>query len=323
MIISKAPLRLTLGGGGTDLPSYSSKHGGFVVTSALDKYVYVVVKERFEETIKASYSITEIEDSVDKIKHPVVREGLKLLGLNDHLEMISTADMPSETGLGSSGSFTVALLHALHVYKDEHLSRSNLAEEATNLVMNILKEPCGVQDTYIAAFGGFICLDIAQDGTVRVSPLKIKYDIIRELENNLLFFYTGIKRRAFSVLEDQSKHIENTPEAMDEIKAIGYKIMRSLENGNLTEFGKLQHMHWLTKRSTSPEISSSKIDKLYEAGLNSGAVGGKLMGAGGGGFLMFYCDSNKDKLRKAMAKEGLTEVRFQFEEEGSKAIIDI
>jgi D-glycero-alpha-D-manno-heptose-7-phosphate kinase len=323
LIIAKTPLRLTLGGGGTDLPNYASKYGGFVVTSALDRYIYVLVKDRFEREIRASYSITEICKSIEEIKHPVIREALKLLGLKDHLEIVSSADMPSETGLGSSGSFTVGLLNALHSFKDERLSRSNLAEEATNLVMNILKEPCGCQDTHIASFGGFQCLDISTDGNVKVTPLDIKYDVIRELENNLLFFYTGIKRSANNVLKDQAKHIEENIEDMHKIKRIGYEVKKALENGDLRKFGELQHDHWMAKKRTSTEISDEKITKWYLEGLKNGAIGGKIVGAGGGGFLMFYCENRKDNLRKTMVKYGLEEVRFQFEEGGSKVVIDI
>lgn len=325
MIIARVPLRLTLGGGSTDIPSYSNKYGGFVVTSALNRYIYVLVKDRFEKAVRVSYSITEIEDAVESIKHPVVREALKLLGLRDHLEIVSAADMPSETGLGSSGSFTVGLLHALHALKDEHLSRQNLAEESTNLVMDILKEPCGCQDTYIASFGGFICLDIAKDGSVKVSPLNIKYDTIRELENNLLFFYTGIKRSANIVLKDQANNISESDalESMHKIKRIGYQVKKTLEKGDLTEFAELQNEHWKAKKRTSPEMTNSKINRWYSEGLKNGAVGAKLCGGGGGGFLMFYCENDKDRLRKAMGKEGLKEVRFSFEEEGSKVIINI
>jgi D-glycero-alpha-D-manno-heptose-7-phosphate kinase len=322
LIISKTPLRLTLGGGGTDLPSYCSKYGGFVVTSALDKYVYLIVKRRFEDEVRVSYSVTEIVKSIDDVKHPVVREALRLLGLKTHLEIVSVGDMPAETGLGSSGSFTVGLLHALHALKNENPSRHKLAEEACHLEMVILKEPCGVQDQYIAAFGGFRCLDIARDGKVTVSPLRIHDDAVYELENNLLFYYTGIKRNASSVLQDQSKSIEENRskalDAMHNIKEIGFKVKHALENGDLTEFGRLQHEHWMAKKCTSSQIANGPIDRWYAVALKNGALGGKLMGAGGGGFLVFYCENGRDKLRKAMAREGLREVDFRFEREGSK-----
>jgi D-glycero-alpha-D-manno-heptose-7-phosphate kinase len=302
-------------------------HGGFVVTAALDKYIYVVVKRRFEEEIRLSYTITEIVRSIDDIRHPAVREGLRFLGLTSHLEIVSIADMPAETGLGSSGSFTVSLLHALHAFKDENPSRQKLAEEGCILEMDILKEPSGVQDPYIASFGGFICLDIGKDGKVKVSPLKISDDTIHELENNMIFFYTGLKRSSAIVLQDQRKSIlddkSKALDSMHRIKKIGFKVRQALENGNLSEFGRLQHEHWLAKRGTSPKISSDPIDRYYEKGLENGALGGKLAGAGGGGFLMFYCENGKDRLRKTMSKEGLTEVRFSFEPSGSKIAINI
>lgn len=323
MIISKTPLRLCLGGGSTDLPAYSNENGGFVVTSALNRHVYLLVKNRFEKELKINYSTVEIVEDVSGIKHPVVREALKLLGLKDHIEVISSADVPAETGLGSSGSFTVGLIHALHGLKDEYLSRLDLAKESTNLIMNILKEPCGCQDTYIASFGGFVCLDILKNGNVIVTQLHLKYPIIRELENNLLFFYTGIKRSANIVLKDQSKHMDKNLESMHEIKHIGHKVKHALETGNLTEFGLLQHSHWMIKRLTSSEITNDRIDKLYDTGIKAGAIGGKLMGAGGGGFLVLYCENHKDNVRKAMAKEGLQEIHFRFEDEGSKLIINI
>lgn len=327
MIISKTPVRLTLGGGGTDLPSYCTKHGGFVITSALDNYVYLVVKPRFEDEVRVSYSVTEIVKSIDEIQHPIVREALKLLELECPLEIVSVADMPAETGLGSSGSFTVGLLHALHAFKNETPSRQKLAEEASRLEMQILKEPCGVQDPYVAAFGGFICLEIPRSGNVSVSPLKICEDTVHDLEDNLMFFYTGIKRKASMVLQAQAKSIENdNPKALDAmnyIKKIGFRVKRALERGDLTEFGKLQHEHWLAKRSTSSITSNSIIDKWYMKALENGALGGKILGAGGGGFLMLYCENGKAKVRKSMAKYGLREVRFGFEPEGSKIAVNM
>jgi D-glycero-alpha-D-manno-heptose-7-phosphate kinase len=322
MIVSKTPLRLTLGGGGTDLPSYSSKYGGFVVTSALDKYIYLVVNRRFEKPIRASYSITEIVHPIDNIQHPVIRESLRLLNLTSNIELISIAEVPSKTGLGSSSCFTVGLLHALHTYKDEQMSRQALAEEACRVQMDILQEPCGYQDTFIAAFGGFVCLDIQRDGQVKVTNLKIPDEAVRELEHNLVFFYTGIERSSLSVLNDQATNVKQDGskalDAMHIIKDIGYKVKYALETGNLNEFGKLQNEHWLVKKATSPIISNKTIDHWYEVGLKAGALGGKIMGAGGGGFLMFYCENGRTKLRKAMAKEGLREIAFGFEPDGSK-----
>jgi len=316
-----------LGGGGTDLPSYYSKFGGFVVSSAIDKYVYLVVKRRFEEEVRLSYSITEIVDAVDRIQHPIVREALRLLGLRDHLEIVSIGDVPSKTGLGSSGSFTVGLLHALHMYSGKNPSRQKLAEEACRINMELLKEPSGKQDEYVSSFGGFVCLNIGREGRVKVSPLRIPAEAVSELENNLLFFYTGIKREASDVLKDQQSAVERdeagSVEPMHRIKEIGFGVRRALERGDITEFGKLQHEHWLTKRSLSPKMSNPLIDRWYRMGLESGAIGGKIMGAGGGGFLMFYCEDSRDRVRKAMVGEGLEEVRFRLGSEGSKIIINL
>jgi len=325
-IVCRTPLRLTLGGGGTDLPSYYSRFGGFVVTSSLDKYIYVVVKRRFEEEVRVSYSITEIVNDVNDIRHPVVREALKLLGIDKHLEIISIADVPSRTGLGSSGSFTVGLLHALHAFKGENPSRYELAEEACHLEMDILREPCGKQDQYIAAFGGFKCLNIDRDGRVEVEDLKISEECRRELESNLLFFYTGILRDSSEVLREQKERIESSGdvlEAMHKIKEIGFKVKKALEEGDLAEWARLQHEHWMAKRGTAKSMTTSIIDKWYMLGIENGALGGKLMGAGGGGFLMFYVENNKNRVRKVMAGEGLREVRFGFSMDGSKIMINM
>ena len=315
-----------MGGGGTDLPSYYSRFGGFVVSTAIDKYVYVVVKRRFDEEVRVSYSITEIVNGVDHIQHPIVRETLRLLGLGDHLEIVSVADVPSKTGLGSSGSFTVGLLHTLHMYSGKNPERRQLAEEACRINMEILKEPSGKQDEYVSAFGGFVRLNIGRDGGVEVSPLRIPADAVSELENNLLFFYTGIKRKASDVLQHQKSAIERDEaravEAMHHIKKIGFEVGRALERGDITEFGKLQHEHWLAKKSVTSKMSNPLIDKWYGIGLKSGAIGGKIMGAGGGGFLMFYCEDGRNRVRKAMVREGLEEVKFRLGSEGSKIIIN-
>ena len=327
MIISRTPMRLTLGGGGTDLPSYYSRFGGFVVSAALDKYIYLIVKRRFDREVRVSYSITEIVNSVDDIKHLVVRETLKLLGLEDHLEIVSVADTPSRAGLGSSGSFTVGLLHALHAFTGKNPSPRELAEEACRINMEMLGQPSGKQDEYVASLGGFICLDIDKAGSVTVSRLGVKPDVASELEKNLLFFYTGFRRDASEVLQSQKAAVERSEtealEAFHRIKEIGFEAKKTLESGDLREFGRLQHEHWLAKKGTSEKVSSSLIDKWYELGLENGALGGKIMGAGGGGFLMFYCEDGRDRIRKAMASEGLEEARFGFEPTGSKIIINL
>lgn len=326
MIISRTPLRLTLGGGGTDLPSYCSRFGGFVVSAALDKYIYVIVKRRFDKQIRVSYSVTEIVNAADQVEHPAVREALGLLGLDNHLEIISIGDVPSKSGLGSSGSFTVGLLHALGAYNGGISASSELAEQACHVNMNLLAQPSGKQDEYIASFGGFICLEIDNSGAVEVSRLRIPPEAVAELQSNLLFFYTGIRRSASNVLETQGKALERDEdvaiEGFHRIKQIGVEVKKALEAGDIEEFGRLQHDHWVAKKSTSTSISSEVMDRWYDIGIQNGALGGKIMGAGGGGFLMFCCNDGRNRIRKAMTREGLEEVRFGFDGEGSKIMVN-
>ncbi|MGA2573750.1 MAG: hypothetical protein ABSF36_06025 [Candidatus Methanomethylicaceae archaeon] len=327
MIVTKTPFRLTLGGGGTDLKPYYSKFGGFVVTTALNKHMYIVVKNMFEEKIRLSYSLTEIVDSRDKIKHPLVREALKMLNLSKSIEIVSIADVPSKTGLGSSGSFTVGLLHALHTFKEDVFYPQQLAEEACKIQMEILKEAEGKQDPYVAAFGRVISLDITKSGRVKVSQIKMQTDVLSELQNSMLFFYTGIQRSSSDVLSKQTKAVENDEtkvlEAMHHIKEIGFKVKSALVKGDIEEFGRLQNEHWLAKKNINNNVSNGQIDKWYQMGVDAGALGGKIMGAGGGGFLMFCSIDSRDKIRKAMAKESLKEVHFRIGEEGSKVLINL
>jgi D-glycero-alpha-D-manno-heptose-7-phosphate kinase len=326
VIVTKTPLRLTLGGGGTDLPSFYSKFGGLVVTSSIDKFVYLIVKKMFEDKIRVSYSKTEIVADHKRLEHPLVREALELLNIDRNLEIVSIADIPSNTGLGSSGSFTVGLLHALHVYKGDSIIKEVLAEEACKIQIEILKEPEGKQDPYIAAFGGIISLDIAKDGRVEARPVMVKDEALRELQNSLLFFYTGIKRDSGPVLRTQQAGVKKDDSAvidsMLRIKAIGAKVKSALERGDIDEFGRLQHEHWEAKKLAAP-ASSSQIDKWCRLGMEAGALGEKLLGAGGGGFLMFCCTNGRGKLRKAMAAEGLREVEFRLGADGSKAMVNL
>ncbi|MDG6982747.1 MAG: galactokinase [Nitrososphaerota archaeon] len=323
MIITRTPFRMSLGGGGTDLPSYYSKRGGFFVSGAVDKYVHIAVNPRFEEdSIRVSYSITEIVDDASKLKHPLVREGLDAVGIKKGIEIVSVADAPAATGLGSSGSFCVGLLRALHAFLQEEITSQFVAEEACNIAMNRLKEPSGKQDEYVAAFGGIRSYEIDVDGEVKVSVLKLTTNSLAELEANTLMFYTGITRSSSSVLVRQNAAIEKdgATEKMDRIKEIGFKVRDALVSGNLTKFGELLDEHWMVKRGIVSAMSSDKIDHWYRAARDNGAIGGKLIGAGGGGFLMLYCENGRSKLRAAMAKEGLFEYRFHFEPEGSKII---
>lgn len=327
MIITRSPLRLTLGGGGTDLPSYYSRFGGTVVATALNRYVYILVNRMFEDKIRLGYSRTEIVDLAEQLQHPVAREALKLLGLARNLEVVSVADLPSNTGLGSSGSFAVGLLNALHLYKNEMVGPEQLAAEACKIQMEILKEPEGKQDPYVSSFGRGICMEIGRNGAVRVEQLSLRDEVVRELQQSLLFFYTGIRRSSSIVLKEQQEAVRredhNALEAMHSIKRIASEVRSALEGGDIEEFGRLQHEHWLAKRRTTKAISADVIDRWYEKGIRAGAIGGKLAGAGGGGFIMFCCTDSQNAVRKAMSGEGLREVDFLLMAEGSKVVVNI
>ncbi len=327
MIIARAPLRISLGGGGTDLPSYYSKFGGFVVSAAINKHVYVFVHRRFDSKIKASYNKIELVDSPDDLQHPIIREALKLTGIPSGIEIFSMADIPANSGLGSSSSFTVALLNALHAYKRQNAPLQALAEEACTIEIDRLSEPIGKQDQYISAFGGITALDIAKNGFVEATPVPVTQTSADSLESNLLMFYTGIQRSASDVLSEQNKATMQDSaqvlESMHSIKEIGKKIHLAISSGEIDEVGRLFAAHWESKKRLSGKISTSQIDRWYEAGISSGALGGKVIGAGGGGFLLFYCNSSKEKLRQRMKQEGLQEIPFKFDYEGAKIVLNI
>jgi len=324
MIVTRAPLRISLGGGGTDLPFYSSKFGGSLVSVAINKYNYIIVEKRdFYEELFIRYSQTEIVKDVSKIKHTRIRAALELLNINEPMEITALADVPAGTGLGSSSTFLVALLKALHTYKKEEVSTKKLAEEAAYIEMEVLKEPIGKHDQYLASHGGIINLEIDKNGNVKVSPINISQSSLEELENNTLLFSTGIRRDATDVLSEQKKNAESDKEKMNQmhaIKDIGIEIRNALEKGEISKFGKWLNVHWDTKKQFGSKMSSSVIDKYYELGLKNGALGGKLVGAGGGGFLLFYCEGNKQRLRDVFKKERLTELNFRFDTDGCKVI---
>lgn len=327
MLATRAPLRVTLGGGGTDLPSYYSIFGGFTVTAAIDKYVYLIAHDRFDSGLRISYSKTEIVEKPETVEHPIVREALLLLGPFDHLELMSVADLPARTGLGSSGAFAVALLNVLHAWKGEQVPRSVLAGEACHIAMDILREPSGKQDEYSAAFGGINAYAISMDGQVKVSPLRVSRTTVSELESELLLFYTGITRESRAILESQSKAalagVEETVAGLHKTKQIGIDSRNALEEGNLKEFGRLLNEHWKTKKAITPNTTTPEIDAIYELAMKNGATGGKIMGAGGGGFFMFHCDSDRRRLTEVLEKHGLRRMSFKLEYEGSKTVIDI
>jgi len=326
MIVTRTPVRIPLGGGGTDLPSYYTQYGGFLTSAAIDKYIYVTVNKRFEPSFRISYSQTEICDSRDEIVHPIVREAVKLLDIEGGIEITSIADVPSNTGLGTSSAFTVGLLNALHTYKREKLSAKELAEEACYIEIQLLKEPIGKQDQYVAAYGGIISMEIDRLGNVELKPVLLSEDTLDQLESNTLLFYTGMRRNASEVLASQSQAAsldkEKVIESMHKIKDIGRQIKRAFEAENLAHFGELLDLHWQTKKQLSDKITQGQIDEWYHTARQNGALGGKIMGAGGGGFFMFYCNNDKNGFRKLMGKQGLKEMRFRIDFEGSKVLVN-
>lgn len=326
LVISKTPLRLSLGGGGTDLPHFYRKHGSHIVTAAVQKYVYVFAKRSFQERIRVSYSKTEQVSSVDDIEHPVVREALRLLGPKTQIEIVSMADLPARTGMGSSASFTVGLVNALYSVNKASIDSSSLAEIAFKIQTDMLNELTGKQDQYAAAHGGIMSLTIDRDGKVSVKELPIADEVIEELENNLLCFYTGIRRDSSGIQKGivESSNTMGIEKALRDIKSISMRVEKSLEDGNLDEFGSLLNHHWLAKRSLSNSVSNVIIDRLYQKGLDAGAIGGKLIGAGGGGFLIFYCkNAKKSDLRKEMINAGIKEIKIRFDFQGSRIVANI
>jgi len=325
MIIARSPLRITLGGGGTDLPSYYEKFGGFLIAAAIDRYVYITLHDTFVPDLIVKYSELERVSDATKLKHPILREAFALVGMDGRaLELTSMADIPAGTGLGSSGSFTTALLKALHAHKKNLVHPAELAAQACEVELDRLKEPIGKQDQYIAAYGGVTCFKFLGNGKVEAWPLKLSKETRDELEDNLLLFFTGYSRSASAILKEQDSKSKSDDKAMIEnlhfVKDLGLQSQRALESGNLAEFARLMDVHWQRKKQRSGGMSNPKINEWYDFAMANGALGGKLIGAGGGGFLMFYA-GEKTKLRRAMAQAGLQEVRFRFDFEGTKLVI--
>jgi D-glycero-alpha-D-manno-heptose-7-phosphate kinase len=324
MIITRSPLRISLGGGGTDLPSYYREHGGFLIAAAIDRFVYITVHRRFVDGFLLKYSHLEEVATIEEIKHPIIREALKLAGVQErNLEIASMADIPAGTGLGSSGSFTTALLKALHTLRKNLVHPSELAEQACFIEIEKLREPVGKQDQYIAAYGGITCFHFLPNDRVQASPLKISEETLLELEDNLLLFFTGYSRSASKILREQDDKSKRSDKAMVEnlhfVKELGQQSRRALEGDDLHEFARLMDLHWQRKKERSVVMSNEHINEWYDFAMANGALGGKIIGAGGGGFLMFYA-ADKARLRHAMRERGLMEVRFRFEAEGTKIL---
>jgi D-glycero-alpha-D-manno-heptose-7-phosphate kinase len=324
MIIARSPLRISLGGGGTDLPSYYRQYGGFLLAGAIDKAVYVCVHRTFLDECVIRYSRIERVPHPAEIKHPIIREAVRLLDINEpNIEITSMADIPAGTGLGSSGSFGTALLKALYRYRNKVIPPRELAEAACHIEIDLLHEPVGKQDQYVAAFGGVNGYEFHPDDTVTVTPLNLSDETLRQFEVRVLMFSTGIIRQAPEILKDQDDrtraHSADMIANLHQIKQIGYESRSVLEAGKLDVYGELLHEHWQHKRKRSKTISSSQIDHWYEVARANGALGGKLIGAGGGGFLMFLA-TEPTQLRRAMTAEGLAELRFSFDFEGARIL---
>jgi D-glycero-alpha-D-manno-heptose-7-phosphate kinase len=317
-----------LGGGGTDLASYYSKYGGFLIAAAIDRYVFVSANRRFYDSIRLSYSQTEIVNITDEIKHRIFKVALKMLGIEKGIELVSIADVPANCGLGTSSSFTISLLNALHAYKKDFVTQQQLAEEACHIEINILMEPIGKQDQYMSAFGGIKCLTFEKDGQVIVEPLHISDESLDQLMGNIMLFHTGIERSASDLLVEQDDRSKSDDSAMIEslhqIKEIGLETRRILENGNIDEFGDLLNVHWESKKKRSNKMTDPFIDECYETARHNGAMGGKIIGAGGGGFFMFYCNNGiKPRLHQTMSKMGLKSANFHLDNDGAKILVNM
>lgn len=324
MIIVRSPLRISLGGGATDLPSYYRSHEGFVLSAAIDKYIYIMLQRSFVDRFILKYSKLEQCANINSIQHPLIRECLRLVGPDwPHMEIASMADIPSGTGLGSSGSFSVGLLKALHTYKRNIVTLRNIAEQACHIEIDVLGDPVGKQDQYIAAFGGITCLHYRKDDSVDVVPAPIDDDSIDVLEKRLMLFFTGFSRQAASVLKDQDSRSKNSDQSMlDNLhftKELGLKSKDALVSGDFSAFAELMNVHWEHKRQRSAGTTNDQIDEWLKLGRRNGALGGKLVGAGGGGFLMFFVEDTH-AVRRAMQGQGLREVRFRFDHEGVKVV---
>ena len=328
MIVTRIPFRVTLGGGGTDLPSFYREHGGFVLAVSIDKYMYLSVNTPIlDDLIRVRYSKAETVSCREEVEHPLARAALERFGIQDGIEIVSIADIPAGTGVGSSSCYLVGLMNALHTLTQTPASPQQLAEEACHIELELLHKPIGKQDQYMAAYGGLTTLEIAKDGKVDAQYLSIPVDVVEELENNLLLFYTGDVRDATAILSQQDDATKRKDTAvvssLTEIKDIGMEIASAIMAGNLRHFGELMDNHWQAKKRLSKGITNPMIDAWYELSKRNGAIGGKISGAGGGGFLMLYCDVGKAQVREALRLAGLRELNFRFEFEGSKVVFDI
>ncbi len=327
MIITSTPFRITLGGGGTDLPSYYSKYGGFIFAAGINKYMFINVNRPIvDDLVRVKYTKSEIVDHTNQLQHEIAKEALKMMGVENAIEIISIADIPAGTGLGSSSCYAVGLLNALHTMKREYMSLQKLAEDACDLEINKLGKPIGKQDQYIAAFGGLTVLDIEKEGIVHVRKANVSNATIDDLNRNMLMFYTRTSRSADEILSEQSKGAKkdkkNVVDSMHYIKELGYKILDAVESGNITDIGLMFDQHWQYKKRISIKMTNPHFDKIYEIAKENGALGGKISGAGGGGFFLFYVEEKRSKFREEMKKLELREMRYRFDFEGTKVLVN-
>jgi D-glycero-alpha-D-manno-heptose-7-phosphate kinase len=327
MIITRTPFRFTLGGGGTDLPSYYSKYGGFIFAAAINKYMFISINRPIiDDLVRLKYSKSEIVTHREELKHDIAKEAMRMMGIENSLEIVSMADVPAGTGLGSSSCYAVGLLNALHTMKREYVSLQELAEEACDLEINRLRKPIGKQDQYMASFGGLTILNINKDGTVHVKKANVPSATIDDLNRNILMFYTRTSRSADEILSEQSEGTKegrkNVIDNMHYIKEIGYKILEALESGNITDVGLMFDQHWQYKKKITAKMTNARFDKIYEIAKENCALGGKISGAGGGGFFIFYIEEKQSKFREEMKKLGLREMRYRFDFEGTKVLVN-
>jgi D-glycero-alpha-D-manno-heptose-7-phosphate kinase len=320
MLITRTPLRISFAGGGSDFRGYYAQHGGAVLSSAIDKYIHVILQSRFDEKIRVGYSRTELVDSIDALQHELVREALRITGITRGVEVSTMADVPSTgTGLGSSSSVTVGLLHAMHVYRGALQTRETLARQAADIEVGVLGKPIGKQDQYIAAYGGLRRITFNEDDSVDVVSVEIAPDTLQTLNDSLLLYYTGQGREASAVLEEQKDRIGANSTALSEMVALVGVMQECLERGTLDAFGRALDTCWTLKRGLASRISNPSIDAMYASARRAGALGGKITGAGGGGFLLLYCErGSQQAVREAL--NGLRQVPFRLEPEGSKVV---
>lgn len=327
MIVTRTPFRITLGGGGTDLPSYYEKYGGFIFAAGLNKYMFVDAnRPSADDLVRVKYSESETVAHANDVRHRLAREILRYTGIEKNIEISSLADVPAGTGLGSSSCYAVGLLHALHTLKRDYASLATIAEEDFKIEAEMLGLPIGKQDPYMAAFGGLTVLDIEKDGSVKVRKANVSMEVADELNRNLLIFFTGKTRSAEEILKEQQNNVsadkKDVVESMHYIKELGYEILEAVEEGNVDDVGKKFHSHWEHKKKISTRMTNPEFDKIYTTALGAGALGGKISGAGGGGFFTFYVPGDQRPLRAAMQEFNLREMRYRFDFEGSKVLVD-